>query len=103
MNRYLVDEAILRALLDDALFLRSLHKDTEERSARSEAAITATQAILCAPPPTCVEIDPTTVSPLPFGSHWGSLTDDYVPNRPGVAALGTKGYLAPIKPHKADE
>jgi len=26
-----------------------------------------------------------------------------VPNRPGVAALGTKGYLAPIKPHKADE
>ena len=102
MNRYFVDEATLRALLDDALFLRSLHKDTEERTARSEAAITTIQAILCAPP-TAVEIDLTTLPTLSFGDYWGSLTDDYVPNRPGVAALGTKCSLAPIKPHKADE
>lgn len=102
MNRYLVDEATLRALLDAALFLRSLHKDTEERTARSEAAIITAQTILAAPP-TSVEIDPTKLPPLPFGSYWGRLSADHVPNRPGVATLGTMGHIAPIKPHKADE
>lgn len=63
MNRYLVDEATLRALLDDALFLRTLHNDTQERTARSEAALATAQAILCAPPASA-EIDPTKLPPV---------------------------------------
>ena len=61
MNRYLVDEQTLRALLEDAVFLRKIHellddalflrsKEPKERVIQSEVAVAVTQAILDAPP-----------------------------------------------------
>jgi len=85
MNRYLVDEATLRTLLDDAQFLRTLHEDIEERTARSEAAITTVQAILCLPP-------------VSGTSEWGwvQAVGRSLPTGPAQYAE------YPEKPHKAE-
>lgn len=99
MNRYLVDEATLRALLDDAMFLRAVHKDTQERTARSEAAIATAQAILCAPPASA-EIDRTKLPPVGQGYRNVSAAFAIATSRSGRTPNLASHLYYDQKPHK---